>query len=90
MYTRRLLLHVLLETPLHQLCYTEMRIIMINNSVITGVVAAKRDLAHIIKIIQEGTSKLTRTIKMYAQLKFRPLHGGCNNFQCVRKKLYRA
>ena len=30
-----------------------------------GVVAAKRDLAHIIKIFQEGASKLTLTTKNY-------------------------
>ena len=34
-----------------------------------GVEVAKRDLVHIIKIFQDGASKLTRAIKMYAYLK---------------------
>ena len=33
---------------------------------IYGVVAAKRDLAHVIKIFQQGTSKLTNAIKCTA------------------------
>ena len=39
---------------------------IINTATLDGIEAATGDLAHIIKIFQEGASKLTLAIKMYA------------------------
>ena len=44
------------------------RILMLNSVLLQSyvVMAAKRDLVHIITFFHEGVSKLTRAIKMYA------------------------